>query len=333
MSMGDSMPNIKDVAKRAGVGIATVSRVVNGTGPVKKETREKIEQVIKELGYKPNEIARSMINQKTKMIAFVVPHSNHVFFSELIYHVDHALSRYGMKLMVCNSGSHRERELELITMLTNNRVDGLIFLTSNDIENYLPKGYPIVSFDRRFDGIPFVASDNYEGGRLAAKTLLESGAEKLLFIGDDAQGELSQISTEVSKRRKGFIDYLKEVQHSNYKIIEYPQGDLFLPKNYIHDTIVKHLDYDGIFAISDQLAHEIILVLNEHHIAIPTTTKIVGYDGIEGAINTGITITSIAQPIAELSEALVETLMKMIAGKPVESTILPIALKPGDSTL
>lgn len=332
MSMGDNMPNIKDVAARAGVGIATVSRVVNGTGPVKKETREKIERVIKELGYKPNEIARSMINQKTKMIAFVVPHSNHVFFSELIYHVDHALSKYGMKLMVCNSGSHRERELELITMLTNNRVDGVIFLTSNDIEEFLPRGYPIVSFDRRFDGIPYVASDNYEGGRLAAKTLLESGAKKLLFIGDDAQGELSQISTEVSKRRKGFIDYLKEVNHTDYKIIEYPQGDLFLPKNYIHNTMAQHLDYDGIFAISDQLAHELVLVLKSYKVRIPEDIKLVGYDGIDGAINTGISITSIAQPMAELSEALVDSLMKMIAGKPVEPTILPIQLKPGDST-
>ncbi len=325
------MSNIKDVAKKAGVGIATVSRVVNKTGPVKKETREKIEAVIIELGYKPNEIARSMIKQKTKMVAFVVPHSNHIFFSELIYYVDLALLGHGYKLMVCNSGSSRERELELITMLTNNRVDGLIFLTSNDIEGYLPKGYPIVSFDRRFKDVPFVASDNYEGGRLAAKTLIDSGAKRLLFIGDDAQGELSQITTEVSKRRRGFVDYLNQVGHMDYKIIEYPQGDLFIPKNYIHETILKHLDYDGIFAISDQLAYEIIMSLKSSHIKIPKDIKIIGYDGIEGAINTGISLTSIAQPIELLAQSMVDSLMDMVEKKVVSDKILPVSLKRGES--
>ena len=89
------MASMKEVAKRAGVGIATVSRVINNSGYVKKETREKIERVIREIEYVPNEIARSMTRQQTQIIAFVLPHSNHVFFSQLLYHVENALYEYG----------------------------------------------------------------------------------------------------------------------------------------------------------------------------------------------------------------------------------------------
>ncbi len=82
------MSSIKEVAKAAGYGIATVSRVVNNSGYVKKETREKIERVIKEINYVPNEIARSMIKQKNGIIAFIIPNSSHLFFGELLNYVE-----------------------------------------------------------------------------------------------------------------------------------------------------------------------------------------------------------------------------------------------------
>lgn len=326
------MPTIKDVAKKAGVGIGTVSRVLNKSGSVSAATRAKIEAVILEMGYSPNEIARSMIKQKSRLIAFVVPHSNHMFFSELIYYVEQELYQHGFKLMVCNSGSTKEKELELIQMLRNNRVDGLIFLTSNDIESEIPKGYPIVSFDRRFQGIPYVASDNYEGGRLAAKTLLQSGAKRLLFIGDDAQGELSNINTEVSKRRVGFKTYCDEVGFQHYKMVEYPQGDMFIPVNYIRDVVLNHLDYDGIFAISDQLAYEVMKILKEASCSVPEDIKVIGYDGIKFATNLGLKITTIEQPIVDLAKAMVESLINQINKIESPDVILPIRLQLGDTT-
>ncbi len=326
------MSNIKDVAKKAGVGIATVSRVLNNSGYVKKETRERIERVIYEIGYVPNEIARSMTKQKTRIIAFIVPHSNHIFFSQLIYFVEKALYEFGHKLMVCNSGSNREKELDLINMLKNNRVDGLILLTSNDIENYIKPHLPIVSFDRRFKGIPFVASDNYEGGRLAAKKLLSYNPKKLLFIGDDAQGELSDIKTEVTKRRLGFVDYLKTQNFSNYSVIEYPLGDLFVPKNFLEMMIREHADVDGIFTISDMVAEVIINELKRLGKRIPEDIKVVGYDGVKGYLNLGLTISSIAQPTEELAKHLVEVLLQKIHGLEAHDIILPVSYVDGDTT-
>lgn len=325
------MANIKEVAKRAGVGIATVSRVINNSGYVKKETREKIEQVIDELGYVPNEIARSMTRQRTRIVAFVLPHSNHVFFSELLYHVENNLYDYGYKLMVCNSASNRHKEIDYINMLKNNRVDGIIFLTSNDIESYLRPHWPIVSFDRHFQNIPFVASDNYAGGRLAAEALLRQNPQTLLFIGDDAQGELSRITTEVSKRRLGFVDALEEAGFKNYRIIEYPQGDAFIPVPYIHELIHQHQDVDGIFAISDMLAQYVVEALEKAGRKVPDDVKVIGYDGVRGYLNMGKQMTSVGQPITALAGALVECIMKQIEGKPVDSVVLPINYVAGDT--
>mgnify|MGYP000956835807 CR=1 FL=1 len=105
------MTNIKDVAKKAGVGIATVSRVINNSGYVKKETREKVERVISEIGYVPNEIARSMLLQKNNIVAFILPNSTHLFFGELLYHVEEELFKYGYKVMLCNSSEQMAKEM------------------------------------------------------------------------------------------------------------------------------------------------------------------------------------------------------------------------------
>ena len=231
------MPNIKDVARQAGVGIATVSRVLNNSGYVKKETRKKIEKIIKEINYIPNEIARSMTRQKNNIVAFIIPNSTHLFFGELLYHVEEELYKYGYKLMICNSSEKLEKEIIYLDMLKNNRVDAVILLTNNDIEKYLDKKLPLISFDRRFKDVPFVASDNYEGGVLAAKRLIEIGCTKLMFIGDDAQGDLTPVMTEVSKRRIGFSEYLAKKGVTDIVNIEYPLGNyIYIPED-IHKVI------------------------------------------------------------------------------------------------
>ena len=325
------MANIKDVAQKAGVGIATVSRVINNSGYVKKETRERIEKIIKDIGYVPNEIARSMTKQKTNIVAFVLPNSSHIFFSKLLFHVENELYERGYKLMVCNSASNIDKELEYISMLKKNRVDGIIFLTSSDIEKHLNPSLPIVSFDRHFKNIPFIASDNYHGGRLAAKLLLQTKPKKMLFIGDDAQGELSSITTEVSKRRIGFSDYLNEHGYTNYKIIEYPQGSSFIPVDYIHNLIGDNLDCDGIFAISDILAHIVIETLQSHGKRVPEDVRVIGYDGVESYLNLGKKISSIAQPVEALAKAMCKGILKRIHGQSVQSLILPVTYKSGDT--
>lgn len=325
------MASIIEVAKKAGVGIATVSRVINNSGYVKKETRDKIEQVIKEVGYVPNEIARSMTLQRNHIVAFILPNSTHLFFGELLYFVEEELFNKGYKLMICNSSMQTEKDLAYIELLKKNRVDAIILLTNNDVESYLDKTLPIISFDRKFEGVPFVASDNYHGGVMAARHLVEKGCKHIMFIGDDAQGVNTKVSTEVSKRRLGFIDELKKHGIDHIINVEYPLGNYIYIPEYVHQIIRSHPEVDGIFCISDAVAAEVIINLEKHGRRIPEDVRVIGFDGGRSFLNLGKRLTSIGQSPKLIAEAIANMIVKFYSKEKVENTIVPVYFQDGDT--
>lgn len=326
------MANIKDVAQKAGVGIATVSRVINNSGYVKKETREKVERVIKEIEYVPNEIARSMTLQQNKIVAFILPNSTHLFFGELSYYVEQELFEYGYKLMICNSSEQIAKEIVYLEMLKNNRVDAVILLTNNDVESLIDKDKPVVSFDRRFEGVPFVASDNYKGGVMAAEKLFNLGCKNFMFIGDDAQGDSSPVITEVTNRRLGFNDYLKSKGIDNIVNIEYPLGDYIVSTDYVRELISKYEDIDGIFAISDAAAAAVVKELESSGKRVPEDVKVIGFDGGRSFLNLGKKISSIGQSPQLIAKAICETILNYYNHQAVEDKIIPVYFFDGDTT-
>ncbi len=325
------MANIKDVAKLAGCGIATVSRVINKSGYVKKETREKIEKVIKELGYKPNEIARSMTRQKNHIMAFILPNSMHLFFGELLYYVEEELFEHGYKLMICNSSRKLEKEIVYLDMLKNNRVDAVILLTNNDVEKYFNKDLPIVSFDRYFKNVPFVASDNYLGGVMAAKKFIEKGCKKMMFLGDDAQGDNTLIKTDVSNRRRGFVSYLHEHGYKDVIQLEYPLGDYYVTEDQMEALIKPYPDVDGIFCISDAVAFSVIKVLEKNGKRVPEDVKVIGFDGGRTSYNFGKRISSISQNPKLIAGAIIKLALSFDKQKPNQKIICPVSWAEGDT--
>ena len=121
-----SMASIRDVAQRAGVGVGTVSRVLNGNGYVAEDTRKKIETAISELEYTPNELARNLFRNKTGLIGVLVPDLDHPFFSSFVRETEIALYKKGYKAMVCNTIGNSSREMDYLNMLDRNMVDGII---------------------------------------------------------------------------------------------------------------------------------------------------------------------------------------------------------------
>jgi len=325
------MASIIEVARRAGVGIATVSRVINNSGYVKKETREKIEEIIKEVGYVPNEIARSMTLQKNNIVAFILPNSTHLFFGELLYYVEEELFDYGYKLMVCNLSMKKEKEIAYINLLKKNRVDAIILLTNNDVEEYLDKKLPIISFDRTFQGLPYVTSDNATGGKLAAQHLIKKGCKRMMYIGDDAQGTHTRVTTEVTKRRIAFFDELKKHGFNDGINIEYPLGNYIYIPDYIHEIIQSHPEVDGIFCVSDSVAAEVIRNLEKHGRKVPEDVKVIGFDGGRSFINLGKRITSIGQSPKLIAEALREIIQNFYNKTDVKNIVVPVYFEDGDT--
>ena len=171
------MAGIKDVAKRAGVGVGTVSRMLNDSGYVAGETREKIEVAMRELNYTPNELARNLYHKRTGIIAVIVPSVSNPFFVEFVDYVEHELYEAGYKMMLCSTVKESNAELEYLDMLNRHIVDGVITgVHSLDVEEYKKIRKPIVALDRYLgEHIPVVAVNHKEGGRLAAEALIREG--------------------------------------------------------------------------------------------------------------------------------------------------------------
>lgn len=319
------MPTIKDVAEKAGVSVTTVSRVLNNRGYISDATRKKVQQAMKQLNYQPNELARSLYRQKSNIIGVIVPTVSHPFFGELVSSIEYYACKAGYKLLLCNSHLEAEKEKDYIDMLRRNQVDGIIMGSHTlNVDEYAFTNLPIVTFDRCIsDSIPYIASDNYEGGRIATKLLVDQGCKKIAHI----SGNLT-LNLLANKRYEAFVE-VAEKNNVGYINVQ-TSINVFDDTKYekiIFDLLKEHQDIDGIFASSDVMAAYAIKVCRRFGKKVPEDIKIVGYDDINIASLAIPSITTINQPIDEMSELAIELIIKQIDGKRVPTkNIFPVTL-------
>lgn len=317
------MATIKDVAKLAGVTVTTVSRVLNNRGYISDATRKKVYDAMKELDYQPNELARSLYRRKSNIIGLILPNVSHPFFAELTSYIESYAYEAGYKVLICNSYQDMAKEKDYVEMLKRNQVDGIIMGSHTiDTSDYLSPSFPIVALDRYLsNNIPFVTSDNYNGGFLATNLLIDKGCKKIAHI----SGPL-EINTPANKRYQAFVDVASS-RNVEY-IVQEAKLDIFNSyKKLIYSLFIDHPDIDGIFASSDMIATAAIHVANEVGKEIPKDIKIVGYDDISFASFIVPPLTTVQQPIKEMGELAVKVLIDQIEGKQVElENILPIRL-------
>ncbi|MGT2961052.1 LacI family DNA-binding transcriptional regulator [Streptococcus caballi] len=316
---------LTDVAKLAGVSPTTVSRVINKKGYLSKKTIKKVNDAMRELSYKPNNLARGLQGKSAKLVGLIFPNISHIFYAELIEHLERELFNKGYKTIICNSEQDPEKEREYLEMLSANQVDGIISSSHNlGITDYNRVAAPIISFDRNLSpNTPVVASDNFNGGALAAKTLLQAGCQKTVMItgNDDSQSP-------TAKRRTGFASILPDADFVNVS-----SDFSSIRKEMEIKNIITQLQPDGIFTSDDLTAMLVLKVATELGIAIPEQLKLIGYDGTSFVENYLPQLTSIKQPIHDIAKLLVELLLKRIEGEEISvmEYNLPITLLPGRS--
>lgn len=325
------MASITEVAKRAGVSIATVSRVINQSGYVNEKTRVLVMKAIAETGFVPSEIARSMLHKKTYLIALVVPDISNLFFASIAHEIEKILVTQKYKMMLCNSHPEVGIELEYIEMVKQNKVDGMIIISDTELQDYIQPDMPIVSFDRQFAHTPCVSSDNFQGGMLAAEQLTKAGCKRILYFGDDAGISHDSIKTEVVKRREGFEHYGRIHHVPMLPSVVFPKGGL---KSI--EVIVKELfdqqHFDGIFAISDFLASLVLKEALKRKKRVPQDLKIIGFDAIKNPLIFDYELDSIQQNIESIAKSLVDSLFKRIVNKQwSENQIIPVSFKKGNT--
>ena len=181
------MATLKDVAKETGLTVSTVSRVLNNRGYISADARERVYEAMKRLNYQPNELARSLSKQTTNTIGVIVPHIDHPYFARLLSSLETAAYKSGYKLLLFNSGERDEKEDRYLEMCKGSRVAGII-LCSGRVETqcFEGLGVPLVTVERFLEsGTAAVECDNRQGGRLAAKHLLERGCRKVVYLGGE----------------------------------------------------------------------------------------------------------------------------------------------------
>lgn len=326
-----TMPTIKDVAERAGVSVTTVSRVLNNRGYISEATRKKVYKAMEELDYQPNEVARSLFRKRSNIIGLIVPTVAHPFFAELTAYVEtYAYSR-GYKVLVCNSQLDASKEQEYISMLRRNQVDGIIMASHTlEVEEYKKLSLPVVTFDRFISNrIPYVTSDNYQGGKLAVELLLARGCKKIAHM----CGSL-HLDMLANQRHRAFVD-VAEQRNVPYFTVETDINVFEMDKyeQLLADLMRQHPDIDGLFLNSDIMAIAAVKVCRKLGKRIPEDVKIVGYDDVAIASLVSPQITTIRQPLAEMSKLSVKLIENMVEGKQVKvENCLPVELVERETT-
>ncbi len=322
------MATIKDVAKHSNVSIATVSRIINNRGPISNITRQKVYDSMKTLNYQPNEMARALQKQKSNIIGLIVPSIEYPFFSRLIEAIEETCHSNGYKLMLCRSAENEDREIEMVSMLEGNKVDGIILCSRlGDASIYAGKTMPMVSIDRNIEGFSTVTSDNYYGGTLAAKELFRAGSKRPVLFGNNIPEYMA-----MNDRNVGFFEECNKLGLKPEYICapDALHNDGVLVDSFL-DGMNRYQDVDGLFITGDALTAQIACNQVVKSKGIIDKIPVVSYDGLE--ISKLLDITTIAQPIYDMGVCATEQVIRGIKGKVMHTrSVLPVQLLERHST-
>jgi len=322
--------SIKEIAALSGVSVATVSRVINNNGRFSEETRKKVLTVIEETNYETNTIAKSLRMKKSNTIGILVPDISNAFFSSLVRKLESHLFEKGYSTIICNTNRNKEKEVAYLTTLESKMIDGLIVISGQKefALGNLNRQIPVICIDRKpkgGEGIALIHSDNYQGGVVATKELIQNGCKKLTLLANQAT------MSSFKYRQEGFIDTVKKHQLQRDSLEIPPIGELSqteATKIVLLEKLKAGEIYDGIFALNDRLAIGAIEAILEFGLRIPDDIKIVGFDNDPISKYCYPKLTTVRQNTAELSERACATLLVLIEGQVVEEKqqIVPIEL-------
>lgn len=308
------LSTIKDVAKVAGVSVATVSRVLNNNGYVNEDTRKRVEAAIEKLNYKPNAVARSLFKKESKMIGLIVPDITNPFFPQLARAVEDVTNHLGYTLVLCNSDEDILKEQKYIEVLNQKYVDGFIIVTSTlKSEHIKDLKVPIVALDRPINSdTPIVSVNNYEGSRLATRYLSDTGCQKIAHV----RGPHDVINAD--ERCRGYLDEVRDLNWFHPELIVNGSFNINKTKEVTKELLTLYPDIDGIFAGNDLMAVGVIKAAEELGIRIPDQLSIIGFDGITLCETTSPELTTMAQPIYNIGSTAVRILVDLIENQPLE---------------
>jgi len=315
----------KDVALRAKVSVATVSRVMNQSGYVSEETKELVLKTFNELANEDSIFSQSISNRKTNIIGVVIPDIANPFFAEVIKGISVVADKHNVSLLVCNTEERIEKELKYLELFKTNTILGLLITPKTDQVQYNSQylyqlevlGVPIVLIDRGINLSHFnsVFVNNVTGSYDAVNALISEGHEKIAII----SGPMSS-----KPGRERFYGYENAMRVNNMEINdEYVFfGDFKLESGYeITKNILELNDRPtAIFASNNMMALGSVKALIENGIKIPDDMAFIGFDDVDMFEIMNLNISTVSRPTVKMGEVAAEMLFDLIGDKQVKHT-------------
>ncbi len=326
------------LAKLAGVSTSTVSRALNDNPLIKKETREKLQALATEHNFSLNRAASRLRTQKTNVVAVILNLTDSTdqsisdpFLLKVVGDLNQALNQSGYELLLSNSFMATEDWANYF--ISSSRADGIIVIgqgkSTSKIEKVADSGAPLVVWGDPIaqSNYAVVGSNNELGGYLATEHLINSGCQRIIFLGDPEHAEMSE-------RYKGYNRALKQydIAISNELTLACDITSKAAYEKIGEEILARGLIFDGIVATSDMVALGALKALKERYINIPNDVSIVGYDDIAMSELFHPALTTIKQNTKAAADTMVEQLLAQFHGKKARSVVMDIELIERKST-
>ncbi|MCM2675319.1 catabolite control protein A [Alkalicoccobacillus plakortidis] len=305
---------IYDVAREAGVSMATVSRVVNGNPNVKPTTRKKVLEAIEQLGYRPNAVARGLASKRTTTVGVIIPDISSIFFSELARGIEDIATMYKYNIILCNSDQNKEKEIHLINTLLEKQVDGIVYMggeiTEEHAVQFKRSPVPIVlaaTLDQE-KNFPSVNIDYKQAAEDAVTTLIEKGHSKI--------GMLSGSLDDPINGFQKFAGYRSALEKKNIEFDE----NLIVLGDYTYDSGIEAMETftemkempTAIFASSDEMALGVIHGAQDKGYNVPEDFDVIGFDNTRLSVMVRPTLTTVVQPMYDIGAVSMRLLTKFM---------------------
>lgn len=318
---------IYDVAREAGVSMATVSRVVNNNPNVKPQTRKKVFEAIERLGYRPNAVARGLASKKTTTVGVVIPDISNAIFAEVARGIEDIANMYRYNIILCNADKRKDKEISVINTLLEKQVDGLLFMggtvTKEHLEAFRSSSVPIVLCATTDDNnsIPAVDIDHEKAAFDAVNLLIQQGHRNIGMISGTLQDPANGYAR--------FQGYKRALEEANIPIMD----EHIRVGNYRYESGIEAMKYfisladkpTAIFAATDEMAIGAIHAIQDANLKVPEDISVISVDNSRMASMVRPLLTTVAQPMYDIGAVSMRLLTKLMNKEIVEITkiVLP----------
>lgn len=326
--------SIKDVAREAGVSIATVSRVINKVNVVAESTQIKVNEAIERLGYSPNIVAQSLKTQRSRSIGILIPDISSQVYPEIVRGAEDVAQMYDYSIILCNSDFDSEKEKKYLKVMKEKMVDGLLYMSSSldpETLDYIKSlNLKTILVETRDDekALPSVTIDNKKGAYEAVKYLIEKGNKKIAYIGLKKEKRNA-----LAKRYDGYVQALKEAGMEIDENIHY-YGDTKPQTGYKGiNAILSKTKVDAVFCATDDIAMGVINGIRDNGLRCPEDIDVMGFNDVAEAAIFYPKISTVSQPLYDMGSVSMRMLVKILKNEPLDQTnyVLPHQLIERDS--